>query len=73
VADIITICDGGSAKRRHVAAPTPDETGLRGWTTSDRAQARTDLSSMAARRLASLRDSSWAKSTFDGTLELSID
>jgi len=29
--------------------PTPDETGLCGSTTSDRAQARTDLSSVARR------------------------
>ncbi|HTS31409.1 MAG TPA: hypothetical protein VMH81_36300 [Bryobacteraceae bacterium] len=47
--------------RRNVGTalrPTPDETSLSGWTTPDRTQARTDLSSVAARKLPPLRDSS---------------
>ena len=50
----------GMVARRNVGTalrPTPDVTGLRGWITPDRAQARTDLSSVAARDLPPLRDS----------------
>jgi len=47
--------------RRNVGTalrPTPDETSLSGWTTPDRTQARTDVSSVAARTAAIARDSS---------------
>jgi len=58
VADTIAIGDGGSAKLGAALRPAPDETSLSGWTTPDRTQARTDLSSVAARKLPPLRDSS---------------